>query len=141
MKEVTHASADLFGWGVRWVCPLYVVRRIYSLPLLDLIGKRPVRSVAAHSDLGTVRVMAQSEGREGERSVDMLRVVGPNNAGGGRERGARSWRHTRAIQPREEGNNVTQPPPPTSLPLGERDGREGLGRLGLEGEVRVERRP
>ena len=119
---------------------MYVVRRIYSLPLLDLIGKRPVKSVAAHSDLGTVWVIAQSEGREGEGSVDMLRVVGPNRAGGERERGARSWRQTRAIQPREEGNDVTQPPSSTSLPLGERDGGEGLEGLGLGGEDRVERR-
>ena len=105
--------------------------KIYSFPSFDFTGNLPVRSVAAHSDLGTVRVLAQSEGGGGGESVD--RVVGPNKEGRGRERGDRRSRQTRAIQPREKVHNATQPPSFTLPPLGEEDEEGGL--VGFLGEV------
>ena len=105
--------------------------KIYSFPSFDFTGNLPVRSVAAHSDLGTVLVMAQSEGGEGGETVD--RVVGPNKEGRGRERGDRRSRQTRAIQPREKVHNATQPPSFTLPPLGEEDEEGGL--VGFLGEV------
>jgi hypothetical protein len=66
------------------------VTKTHSLPSFDFTGNLPVRSVAAHSDLGTVLVMVQSEGGEGGGTVD--RVVGPNREGRGRERGDRKSR-------------------------------------------------
>ena len=49
LKEETYDSSFLFSWQQMCVNPLYTVTNIYSIPSLDFIGKRPVKSEAAQS--------------------------------------------------------------------------------------------